>query len=102
MRDFWNSWTKLLHEPPLQAYKMEQAKEVVLATQRHADGRIISQLESEFSEDGMGIVPQVLACINTYFADSSKGPLPILFELVRDWKIPEILQLGTAERSVEP
>ena len=68
-----------------------------LLRQRHVDGRIISQLESEFSEDGMGIVPQVLGCINMYFADSSRPCLPVLFELVRGWKIPEILQLGSAE-----
>ena len=73
-----------------------------LLRQRHFDGRIISQLESEFSEDGMGIVPQVLACINMYFADSSRYCLEVLFELVRDWKIPEILQLGATEPSAEP
>ena len=34
-----------------------------LLVNRHLSGRIISQLESEFSEDAMGLVPHALACI---------------------------------------
>ncbi|EJK53965.1 hypothetical protein THAOC_26495, partial [Thalassiosira oceanica] len=37
-----------------------------LLAQRHRDDRNMTQLESEFSQDGMGLVPHVLACINSY------------------------------------
>ena len=40
-----------------------------LLSNRYRKGYSITQLEMEFSEDGMGIVPHVLACVNTYSAD---------------------------------
>jgi len=59
---------------------------------RHRKGSSVSQLESEFSEDSMGLVPHVLACINTYSEDGCNRCLSILFDLVRNWKTPEIFQ----------
>ncbi|EJK72124.1 hypothetical protein THAOC_06376, partial [Thalassiosira oceanica] len=70
-----------------------------LLAQRHCDDRNMTQIESEFSEDGMGLLPHVLACINTYATDYrsssmsvSNFNLSLLFELARDWKTPEIYQ----------
>ena len=60
---------------------------------RHRKGCNITQLESEFSEDCMGIVPHVLACVNTYSADYKLNKcLSVLFELTRNWKTPEMYQ----------
>ena len=62
---------------------------------RYREGCTISQLESEFSEDCMGLVPHVIACINTYAAyrhHPQTQCLSILFELARNWKTPEIYQ----------
>ncbi|EJK75221.1 hypothetical protein THAOC_03064 [Thalassiosira oceanica] len=62
--------------------------------QRYHRGCIILQLESEFSGDGIGLVPHVLACVNTYSADYKPNMcLSILFELARNWKTPEIYQV---------
>ena len=61
---------------------------------RLQEGHIISELEKEFSEDSMGLVSHVLACINTYSADVPKQLcLSVLFEVARNWKTPEIYQL---------
>ena len=60
-----------------------------LLAKRHRRGPMIPQLQSEFSEDGMGLVPRIFSCINTY---SERHCLSILFELVRDWKIHEFFQ----------
>mmetsp|Transcript_8302 Transcript_8302/g.19480 ORF Transcript_8302/g.19480 Transcript_8302/m.19480 type:complete len:505 (+) Transcript_8302:100-1614(+) len=69
-----------------------------LLAQRHRDDRNMTQLESEFSQDGMGLVPHVLACINSYAThDKAKCHLSLLFELARDWKTPEMYQLHTAQ-----
>ena len=59
---------------------------------RHRRGCNVSQLELELLEDGMGLVPHVLACINTYSGDGSNRCLSILFDLVRNWKTPEVFQ----------
>ena len=67
---------------------------------RHHEGCGVSQLELEFSKDCIGLVPHVLACINTYSSNfEGEGKLPvekiclsILLELTRDWKTPEIYQ----------
>ena len=62
---------------------------------RHIGGCNVSQIESEFSEDGVGIVPHVLACVNRYCCEEVNRPqdcISILFELARDWKTPEIYQ----------
>ena len=62
---------------------------------RYLEGCNISQLESEFSEDGMGLVPHVLACIHTYSAAAAAGQEycpSIPFEVVRNWKTPEMYQ----------
>ncbi|EJK48587.1 hypothetical protein THAOC_32602 [Thalassiosira oceanica] len=68
-----------------------------LLAQRHRDDRNMTQLESEFSQGGMGLVPHVLACINSYAThDKAKCHLSLLFELARDWKTPEMYQLHTA------
>ena len=69
----------------------------------------MKQIESEFSGDGLGLLPHVLACINTYAKASdalaknsyaaratSKFKLSLLFELARDWKTPEMYQLHHA------
>ncbi|EJK70935.1 hypothetical protein THAOC_07667 [Thalassiosira oceanica] len=64
-----------------------------LLARRHLDDRNMTQLESEFSEDGAGLLPHVLACINTYATDyQAKFNLSLLFELARDWKTPEMYQ----------
>ena len=75
-----------------------------LLEHRHRKGRNTTQIESEFSGDCLGIVPHVLACINTYAKanagyatdDVSKFNLSLLFELARDWKTPEMYQLHHA------
>ncbi|EJK62877.1 hypothetical protein THAOC_16494, partial [Thalassiosira oceanica] len=70
---------------------------------RYLEGCNITQLESEFSEDSIGLVPHVLACINTYATDydsvnarsefmPERQCLSVLFEMVRDWKTPELYQ----------
>ena len=65
-----------------------------LLAHRRLNGCIITQLESEFSEKGLGLVPHVLACINAYSADYPKDLcLSVLFELARNWKTPEMYQL---------
>ncbi|EJK47303.1 hypothetical protein THAOC_33986 [Thalassiosira oceanica] len=64
-----------------------------LLARRHLDDRNMTQIESEFSEDGMGLLPHVLACINTYATEyQAKFNLSLLFELARDWKTPEMYQ----------
>ena len=70
-----------------------------LLVNRHLAGCNISQLELEFSENSMGIVPHVLAGINTYCAGYAKAHpkghcLSLLFELARDWKTPEMYQFN--------
>ena len=61
---------------------------------RQYRGCTISQLESELSEDGMRLLPHVIACISTYSVNCSQEQcLSLLFELARDWKTPEIYQL---------
>ena len=62
---------------------------------RHLEGCNVSQLEAEFSEEGVRIVPHVLACVNRYCCEEVNRPqdcISILFELARDWKTPEIYQ----------
>ena len=59
---------------------------------RHRRGCNVSQLELELLEDGMGLVPHVLACIITYSEDGCNRCLSILFDLIRNWKTPEIFQ----------
>ena len=57
----------------------------------------MKQIESEFSGDGLGLVPHVLACVNTYALGYEwKYNLSFLFELARDWKTPEMYQLHHA------
>ena len=57
-----------------------------------------SHIESELPERNMGFVPHVLACINTYSTYWRRSDfiancnLSVLFELVRDWKTPEMYQ----------
>ncbi|EJK61754.1 hypothetical protein THAOC_17700, partial [Thalassiosira oceanica] len=69
-----------------------------LLVARHRKGTNVSQLEPEFSEDGMGLVPHVLACISTcstYWKRTdftARWNLSVLFEVVRDWKGPEMYQ----------
>ena len=64
-----------------------------LLQMKYSKGFIISQLEREFLEDGLGLVPHVLACINTYSRDYKLSKcLSVLFELARNWKTPEIYQ----------
>ena len=80
-----------------------------LLVQRHLKGRNTTQIESEFSGDGLGLVPHVLACINACAAaevstyklgyvvqeirrDVVAYNLSLLFELARDWKTPEMYQ----------
>ena len=62
---------------------------------RYRKGCIVSQLELEFPEDcyRLGLVPHVLACINTYSAYGPKQEcLSVLFVLVRNWETPAIYQ----------
>ena len=62
---------------------------------RHLEGCNVPQLEAEFSEEGVRIVPHVLACVNRYCCEEVNRPqdcISILFELARDWKTPEIYQ----------
>ena len=92
---------RFMNAPNASAKSNRRGKLFQLLTEKHlAAGCIISQLESEFSEDGLGLVPHVLACINTYsadgnfFSESSDGEcLSLLFALARNWKTPEIYQL---------
>ena len=73
-----------------------------LIEHRHLIGRNTTQIETEFSEDGLGLVPHVLACINTYTVGFESADvtwsykLSLLFELARDWKTPEMYQLHHA------
>ena len=70
----------------------------LLAHKHLKGGCIISQLQSEFPGYGIGLIPQVLTCINTYAEGSSKRRgLSVLFDLIRNWKMPEIFQ-----RSAKP
>ena len=71
-------------------------KLIELLAIRHCKGCNMTQIES--SQDGLGVVPHVLACINAYATDCkpdfvSKYNLSLLFELARDWKTPEMYQL---------
>ena len=59
---------------------------------RHRKGHNITQLESEFSGDDVGLVPRALACINVYSGEYYTSCLSIIFELVRNWKMPEMYQ----------
>ena len=69
-----------------------------LLKNRHRDGCNVSQLESEFTDDSMGIVPHVLACVSTYSAGCSKGHcLSMLFDLARNWKTPEMYHFHGAQ-----
>mmetsp|Transcript_5209 Transcript_5209/g.12091 ORF Transcript_5209/g.12091 Transcript_5209/m.12091 type:complete len:490 (-) Transcript_5209:40-1509(-) len=64
-----------------------------LLVKRHRRGPMIPHLESEFLENGMGLVPHVFSCINSYSVGcSERHCLSILFELVRDWRMHEIVQ----------
>ena len=68
-----------------------------MLAERHRKGLNMTQIETEFSEDSLGVLPHVLACINTYATDygsyGSNYNLSLLFELARDWKTPEMYQL---------
>ena len=76
----------------------------LLLVYRHLESHNMTQMESEFSENGLGLVPHVLAYMNTsattaYEADdgsiyhvATRFNLSLLFELVRDWKTPEMYQ----------
>ena len=84
------------------AKKNRGRKLLSVLLKRHRKGCNISQLESEFSENCMGIVPHVLAGINTYCAGYAKAHpkghcLSLLFELARDWKTPEMYQFNGAQ-----
>ncbi|EJK45364.1 hypothetical protein THAOC_36023 [Thalassiosira oceanica] len=102
---------------PNSAKRNRRRKLFCILAHRFDDDCTINHLESEFSEGGMGLVPHVLACINTYTEDykslieTSATPdaeddidclsmadelsyfnLSLLFELARDWKTPEMYQ----------
>ena len=67
-----------------------------LLRKRHRSGCNISLLESEFTENCMGLVPHVLACVSTYSRTNPRDKqkcLSVIFELVRDWKMPEMYQV---------
>ncbi|EJK62685.1 hypothetical protein THAOC_16693 [Thalassiosira oceanica] len=65
---------------------------------RHREDQTTSQLQSEFLDEGVKLVPHVMACINTYAAKFPKRKcLSVLFELARDWKTPEMYQLRHSE-----
>ena len=69
-----------------------------LLRKRHRRGCNISQLESEFTENCIGLVPHVLTCVSTYSSASSgesskQKCLSVIFKLVRGWKMPEMYQL---------
>ena len=71
-----------------------------LLAHRHIQGTNMAQIESEFSEDSLGLVPHVLACINAYaksygnvVVSEYNYTLSLLFELARNWKTPEMYQL---------
>ena len=62
-----------------------------LLVMRHHEGCNISLLESEFTENCMGLVPHVLACVSTYSSTYSGGIfeqkcLSVIFELVQTGK----------------
>ena len=69
-----------------------------LLGRRHIHGLNMTLFEPEFSGDSLGVMPHVLACINTYattvYAEGyqSRLHLSLLFELARDWKTPEMYQ----------
>ena len=68
-----------------------------LLRKRHHKGCNIIELESEFTENCMGLVPHVLACVRTYSSTyprkrSKQKCLAVIFELVRGWKMPEMYQ----------
>ena len=72
-------------------------KMFLVLRKRHRQGCSITQLESEFSGNCMGLVPHVLACVSTYSSTYSgesfkQKCLSVIFELVRGWKIPEMYQ----------
>ncbi|EJK72637.1 hypothetical protein THAOC_05812 [Thalassiosira oceanica] len=68
-----------------------------LLANRCKEGCNMTQLESEFLEDSIGLVPYVLACANIYATDNeSNSNLSLLFELARDWKTPELYQFHRA------
>ena len=65
----------------------------VLAARHYRKGYNITQFESEFSGAGMRLVPHVLACVSTYSETTKLDVcLSVFFELVRDWKTPEMYQ----------
>ena len=76
--------------------KSNRARKILwLLEKRQRGGCIISELESTFPEDCIGLVPHVFACINTYSTELSnaystnkpwKRCLWLLFELTRGWK----------------
>ena len=77
-----------------QSAKLNRAQKLfLLLRKRRREGCSITLLESEFSEEGMRLVPHVLACVNAYAKGCFKRRcLSVLFELVRNWKTPEIYQ----------
>ena len=63
---------------------------------RHRESCSITQLESEFSGNCMGIVPHVLACVSTYSRTNPRDKqkcLSVISELVPGWKMPEMYQV---------
>ncbi|EJK44910.1 hypothetical protein THAOC_36517 [Thalassiosira oceanica] len=74
--------------------KLNRRKKLfMLIRKRHRNGCQISQLETEFSESSVGIMPHVLSFISMHESRNMKHYcLSVLFEMMRDWKTPEIYQ----------
>ena len=70
-----------------------------LLSSRHADGSNTRHLDTELGKDTctMKLLPRVLECIERCSSDrklDTPMPLSLFFELITDWKMPELFDLG--------
>ena len=68
-----------------------------LLSERNAENSNVRHLDAEFEEEAciIKLVPSVLECIKRLSVDRATGasvPLSILFELIRNWKMPELFE----------
>ncbi|EJK59762.1 hypothetical protein THAOC_19977, partial [Thalassiosira oceanica] len=74
-----------------------------LLSARHEEGSNARHLNTELGEGAFTtrLVPRVLGCIEQWSVDRSTGtppPLSLYFELMKSWKMPELLEHGKLRR----
>ena len=70
-----------------------------LLSTRQADGSNTRHMDTELGKDActMKLLPRVLECIERCYSDrklDTPMPLSLFFELIKDWKMPELFDLG--------